>query len=82
MKIDGQFYKIYPYPEQIKAHDDYWLAVNDKEYYENYENYFQLYGDHLPEADVTMSCYSCGSPHLLHDGADVEMSCYIIGVHT
>ncbi|NRA11192.1 MAG: hypothetical protein HRT57_04465 [Crocinitomicaceae bacterium] len=45
MEIDGQYYKIYPYPEQINSHDDYWLAVNDKEYFLNPENYFQLYGE-------------------------------------
>jgi antitoxin component YwqK of YwqJK toxin-antitoxin module len=45
MQIDGEYYKIYPYPEQIVSHDDYWLAVNDKEYFENPENFFQLFGE-------------------------------------
>jgi antitoxin component YwqK of YwqJK toxin-antitoxin module len=45
MQIDGQYYKIYPYPEQIISHDDYWLAVNDKDYFKDPENFFQLFGE-------------------------------------
>ena len=45
MLIDGQYYKIYPYPENVKVHNDYWLAVKDKDYYLDVENYFQVYGE-------------------------------------
>ncbi|MFT6983239.1 MAG: hypothetical protein ACJAUD_002011, partial [Crocinitomicaceae bacterium] len=45
MQINGQYYKIYPYPEQIISHDDYWLAVNDKDYFKDPENFFQLFGE-------------------------------------
>ena len=45
MQIDGRYYKIYLYPEQVVSHDDYWLAVNNKEYFKAPENFFPLFGE-------------------------------------
>lgn len=45
MEINGEYYKIYPYPENVKVNSDYWIAVKDKEYFLDPENYFHLYGE-------------------------------------
>lgn len=45
MEVNGEFYKVYPYPERPNINDDYWLAIKDKAYFQDPENYFLLFGE-------------------------------------
>jgi antitoxin component YwqK of YwqJK toxin-antitoxin module len=45
IEINGEHFKVYPFKEKINIPPSYWTAIKDKEYFEDYENYFQVFGE-------------------------------------
>lgn len=43
--IDGKYYKIYPIREKINIPIEYWKAVKDDAYFEDPDNYFNVFGE-------------------------------------
>lgn len=44
-KINGKFYKVYPIRHRMEIQEEYWIAVDDDAYFENQENYFNVFGE-------------------------------------
>ena len=42
--IDGNNFYIYPFKQEVKIRDDYWLAIKDKAFFKTPENYFHHFG--------------------------------------
>ena len=45
IKINDSYYYVYPFREKVKVVDEYWIAIKDKAFYENPENYFAMHGE-------------------------------------
>jgi len=43
--INGEYYKIYPIRERIEIPNEYWIAVKDEAYFQDQENYFNVFGE-------------------------------------
>lgn len=48
MTVDGQQYYIYPFRQEVEIHSDYWIAVDDEDFYADYRNYFIEF-DEVPD---------------------------------
>lgn len=45
IEISGEQYNVYPIREQINIPVEYWIAVDDKAYFQDPENYFNVFGE-------------------------------------
>lgn len=45
IEIDGEHYNVYPIREQINIPVQYWRAVDDKAYFQDPENFFNVFGE-------------------------------------
>lgn len=43
MLHNGEYVYIYPFKKEVKIHADYWELVDDKEFFLDYNNYFDLF---------------------------------------
>lgn len=44
-QINGKYYKIYPIRHRMAIQEEYWIAVDDDSYFQNQENYFNVFGE-------------------------------------
>jgi hypothetical protein len=46
--LNGEQYYVYPFRKEVKIHREYWKVVKDKAFFEDYNNYFNLFeGDFM-----------------------------------
>ena len=43
--VDGKYYKIYPIRQRMEIIPEYWIAVDDEQYFQDEENYFNVFGE-------------------------------------
>lgn len=48
VKQDGNWYYVYPFRQEVEIHDDYWIAVDDEDFYADYRNYFSVF-EEIPD---------------------------------
>jgi antitoxin component YwqK of YwqJK toxin-antitoxin module len=44
-QINGKYYKIYPIRQRMEIQEEYWIAVDDAAYFQDEENYFNVFGE-------------------------------------
>lgn len=45
IQIDDAYYKIYPIRHRVDILEEYWIAVDDEAYFQDEENYFNVFGE-------------------------------------
>lgn len=45
---NGSWYYVYPFRQEVDIHNDYWIAVDDEDFYADYRNYFAQFNE-IPE---------------------------------
>lgn len=45
VQLDGNWYYVYPFRQEINIQYDYWIAVDDEDFYADYRNYFREFDE-------------------------------------
>ncbi|MCR9171488.1 MAG: hypothetical protein NXI10_03280 [bacterium] len=45
IQVDGKYYKVYPIRQRMNITEEYWIAVDDDAYFQDEENYFNVFGE-------------------------------------